>query len=279
MSTNNGRNNRQQVRTRKNILIAISALSCLLVILIVVAVVLPLLGTGNKQTNGQNDQPLNVQSSPTDGEETLTQPDSGDNTTDNSDGDDIPTEKNSILLTQGLYVVHIGNFSGRYVEDGSDAQIENVCAAIVENRGDKTLQLIQFQIICGDETYDFSLTTLPPGERAILQELNKKSLDQTESIMNSQVGVCVFFDQEPSLYEDVFAVSGADNSIELRNLTDSDIPGPIYVYYKTRTAEGYAGGITYRLTIPGIAAGGSYQAIASHFWPGSSQVMFIDYAK
>ncbi len=190
-----------------------------------------------------------------------------------------PVEQEPIFLDAELCVTHIGNFTGRYVEDGSDEQVTDVCAVQVENRGDRTVQLAQFQIISDDVTYEFLLTTLPPGQKAIVQESGRQSYTETEVAPQKIVQTLIYFDTEPSLYEEVFAVTGMENGLELRNLTDQKIEGPIYVYYKTRTADGFAGGITYRIEFPGLEAGESYQTAVQHFWLGSSQVMFIAYVQ
>lgn len=269
-------------QSKRSLMVAIEVASILLLVLIALTVVL----SRKNNTSGDKDRGQTTESTqsvgstnPSDpmqsGENTATQP-SGESQSQDSN---VPTETAPLVLEQGLYVVHMGNFSGQYVEDGSDAQLENFCAAVVENRTEKTIQLLQFKVTSGDRVYDFRLTTLPPGERAIVQDMNKASFVTSEAIMTADVELCVFFEEEPTLHEDVFAISGTEKGIELRNLTDAEIPGPIYVYYKTRTADGYGGGITYRITIPGLAANGVYSATVNHFWPGSSQVMFIDYAQ
>lgn len=269
----NNRNTSQQV-----LMIAIGGVSILLAFLIILTVSLALTkkspDNGKQTPSSQSTAPANPSEPTEPSEGFVTQP-TGDHQTSDSN---VPTADAPLVLDRGLYVVQMGNFSGRYVEDASDVQLENICAVVVENRTEKTIQLLQFKVTSDDHVYDFRLTTLPPGERAIVQDMNKASFVPSEAIMTADVDLCVFFETEPSLYEDVFAISGTENGLELRNLTDKDIAGPIYVYYKTRTADGYFGGITYRLTIPGLAAKGTYSAAVNHFWPGSSQVMFIAYA-
>lgn len=268
---------RKHNSSKQFLMVAIGAVSILLVILVVLTVVL----SRNKDTS--NDNSLNQTTQVTDATnpsapaqtETIPQPSEDSQTP----AGNVPTESSPLLLERGLYIVHIGNFSGKYVEDGSDAQLENFCAVIVENRSESTVQLLQFEVVSGEHVYDFSLTTLPPGERAIVQEKNRSTYVPNDATMVTNVDLCNFFPEEPSLHEDVFGISGTEYGIELRNLTDTDIPGPIYVYYKTRTADGYGGGITYRISVPGLEAKGVYNASVSHFWPGSSQVMFIDYVQ
>lgn len=278
------KNNKKHNDSKQSLMIAIGAVSVLLVVLVALTLILL-----NKQPDGdgadvsqsnQTTTPTNP-SEPGESGADVDQKPSGDSQPSGGSQaptGNIPTESNPMVLDQGLYVVHMGNYSGRFVEDGSDVQAENFCAAVVENRSSKTLQLLQFTITGEDQVYDFQLTTLPPGERAIVQDLNRTPFVAGNEIMTAEVALCVFFADEPSLHEDVFAVSGTENGLEIRNLTDEKIAGPIYVYYKTRTAEGYVGGITYRLTIPALDAKETYNAAVNHFWPGSSQVMFIDYA-
>ncbi len=264
---------------RKNLKIAIAVLSILLVSLVVTAIALQL-DQGDKpgDTELQTTIPSGVSGAPGDSGADATTEEPSDQPTENVQQAG-PSEDGPLYLNDELCIVHAGNFSGRYVEDGSDMEILEVFAVVVENRGNRTLQLAQFQIHDGVNTFDFRLTTLPPGERAVVQDLNKGALTDSGAHLSASVETLVHFQQEPSVHEDTFAVSGGEGYVEVRNLTDAEIPGPIYLYYKTRTADGYAGGITYRLTIPGLAAGQTYQTAAAHFWLGSSQVMFLDYAQ
>lgn len=271
-------NKKKHNTQKKSLLLAIGAVSVLLVVLLLILVSL-----AGKQTPGEDD--VIAQSNQTTSPADLDEPGQQDTNTDSQPLDDVqtsvgkvPTETEPILLTDGLYIVHMGNYSGRFVEDGSDEQLENFCAVIVENRSEHTVQLLQFTVADGDRVYDFQLTTLPAGERAIVQDLNRTSFATPKSDLAANTELCIFFDEEPTLYEEIFAISGAEYGLEVRNLTDKEITGPIYVYYKTRTADGYYGGITYRLTIPGLMAKETYNATVNHFWPGSSQVMFVDYA-
>lgn len=266
-------------QSKRSLMIAIEVASILLLALIALTVVL----SRNKNTSGDNNSVQSgqqtVSTNPSDPTKPGTNGEQPSLNAPQTPADNAPTESAPLLLQDGLYIVHIGNFSGKYVEDGSDTQLENFCAVIVENRSEKTVQILQFEVVSGEHVYDFSLTTLPPGEQAIVQELNRAAYVPSDATMVTNVDLCNFFPEEPSLHEDVFAVSGTEYGIELRNLTDADIPGPIYVYYKTRTPDGYGGGITYRISVPGLEAKGVYTASVSHFWPGSSQVMFIDYVQ
>ena len=269
---------KQNKQSRQILMGAIAVATIMLVVLIAIAIDLI-----SKEPTGDGTEATRTDSTVSVVPADPTQPDSTDDNQPSGDvvtpSANVPTESNPLMLDQGLYVVHMGNYSGRFVEDGSDVQVDNFCAVIVENRSESTLQLLQFTISDAEHEYTFQLTTLPPGERAIVQDMNRTPFVNGNGELNGNVDLCVFFDKEPSLHEDIFVISGTETGIELRNRTDSEISGPIYVYYKTRTADGFFGGITYRVTISGLGANGIFSTAVNHFWPGSSQVMFIDYVQ
>ena len=188
-------------------------------------------------------------------------------------------EEYLIDLGDDLYVLQLVNISGTFVEDGSDAKIDMVAAITVENRGDKTLQLANITLYVEGTEYAFSLTTLPPGEQAMIQETGKQTFPIMEELPGAKTSNVVFFQEEPSMHEDVFDITTEAYTITVENKTDTDIAGPIYVYYKTKGEDYYQGGITYRVQISGLEAGETYSAYAGHFYGEESQVMFVDYAE
>ena len=197
------------------------------------------------------------------------------------DGNTQTETEQDYLLSLGnqLYIQELVNITGAYVEDGTGEKVEKVAAITVENRGDKTLQLANISLQVEGVEYTFSLTTLPPGKTAMVQENQKRIFPKMDQLPDADVKRVTFFEEEPSLHRDVFEITTSAFTIEVANKSDTDIAGPIYVYYKTVEKDYFRGGITYRVHIPGIAAGETYTAYAGHFYGQESQVMYIDYAK
>lgn len=189
--------------------------------------------------------------------------------------------KRDYLLSLGnhLYIYDLVNITGTYVEDGKNQAVEKVAAITVENRSDKTLQLANIYLQVEGVEYAFSLTTLPPGETAMVQEKQKQTFPKMDKLPEVKTEYVTFFEEEPSLHKDIFEITTSAYTIKVVNKSKTDIAGPIYVYYKTVEKDYYRGGITYRVQIPGIAAGESYTAYAGHFYGEESRVMYIDYAK
>lgn len=189
--------------------------------------------------------------------------------------------KQDYLLNLGnqLYIQKMVNITGTYVENGKDEAVTKVAAITVENRSDRTLRLANISLQVEGVEYTFSLTTLPPGQTAMVQEAQKRMFPKMDQLPDANVTQVVFFEEEPSLHQNVFEITTSAFTIEVTNKTDTDIAGPIYVYYKTVEKDYFRGGITYRVHIPAIAAGETYTAYAGHFYGQESQVMYIDYAK
>jgi hypothetical protein len=78
----------------------------------------------------------------------------------------------------------------------------------------------------------------------------------------------VFFEESMDLKEDRIGLTGEAGVLRIRNLTATDIPGTVCVYYKNSADDLYYGGITYRVTVPeGIAAGETVTIPAGHYAP------------
>lgn len=206
-------------------------------------------------------------------------PDSGTQTQGN--GDMCGTDNGEYLIDLGndLYILRLVNVSGVYVEDGKDEKVESVAGITVQNRGKKTLQLANIYLYTEDGAFGFRVTTLPPGETVMVQDGDKQVFPEMEKLPEFETEHVTFFQKEPSLHKDVFEIATKPGSIEIKNISDKDIEGPIYIYYKTKTSGCYQGGITYRVQVAKLGAGESYSAYAGHFYGEESQVMFVDYAK
>jgi hypothetical protein len=65
--------------------------------------------------------------------------------------------------------------------------------------------------------------------------------------------------------------------MNVKNISDSDIEGNIYVYYKYKTQDLFYGGITFRVTVEGgLKAGEIRQLMTSHFNPDTCQVVMVE---
>lgn len=146
----------------------------------------------------------------------------------------------------GLVTVEkVGRYAGIFVEDGSDEIVSDVFAITVVNNSDKMLQYAQVVITCGGEEYTFDMSTIPAGARAQVLEKNKKALPEDLSGAQTVLTTVTEFQEEPSTYPEVFELTPFEYSVNIKNVSKSDISGDVYVYYKTKVGDLYMGGITY----------------------------------
>lgn len=180
----------------------------------------------------------------------------------------------------GLVTVEkVGRYAGIFVEDGSDEIVSDVFAITVVNNSDKMLQYAQVVITCGGEEYTFDMSTIPVGARAQVLEKDKKALPEDLSGAQTVLTTVTEFQEAPSTYPEVFELTPFEYSVNIKNISKSDISGDVYVYYKTKVGDLYMGGITYRAKVTDLAAGKEKSAYASHFYGSDSEILFVTYAK
>ena len=175
-------------------------------------------------------------------------------------------ESADIALPEGLVID----------ENGSDEILSGILMMVVTNHHQKTLQYADICLTDGTDTAVFSLSTLPPGESAVLLEQNRMTYEAGKHLTQSEMRSTVYFPEEPSLCEDKLSLQALNGVMNVTNITDEDITGDIAIYYKNASADMLYGGITYRVTIRGgLAAGEIRQIAANHFSASGSRIMFV----
>lgn len=190
----------------------------------------------------------------------------------------VPTEPFMIELEQGLAITAIEEFAGLYMEDGSDEAVQGLLMIILENRSGSDLQYAQITLEFADAQAHFEVTNLPAGGSCVLLEKNRMGYrtERPEAARAENVALIGDF----PMYEDLFEITTADGLINIRNISDADISGDIYVYYKNVGGGLYYGGITYRAKIAGgLAAGEIGQIMTNHYYEDASEILMVTYAE
>lgn len=203
------------------------------------------------------------------------------NAVDISQADSLnDSSTDEISLGKGLVVTSIDTYSGAFVEDGSDEDVEDVLMITVRNDGDKVLQYAETQLFYDDVTAEFAFSTLKPGQSVTVLEKNRLPYTEGKAVKSTSLGNVVFFEKELDLCEDKLKVSAMDGAFNVENISGQDLPGNVVIYYKNKQDGVYHGGITYRVMIEGgIENGGIKQSMSGHFTLSGSEVMFVDYVE
>lgn len=182
-------------------------------------------------------------------------------------------------LSDGLYITDVGSYAGVYMEDGSDETVSDVMMLVLENASGKDLQLARIQLVYGDFTAEFETTNVPAGESVVLLEKNRHSAPQTP-YQSAEASVVAFFDEPMSLQEDRLRITGMDGVLEVTNISEADITGDVFIYYKNAAADLLYGGITYRVRVNGgIAAGETAQITTGHYTQAGSRILWVTCAE
>lgn len=211
--------------------------------------------------------------------EPVTQPMETEPVTQPMETEPVQTETQAALDTRdfnlgyGLEITDSGKYTGIYMEDGSDEVLADVMMIIVKNNGQQDVQLARITAICGGEEYHFTLTDLPVGTQVVVLEQERRSSAQlTSAVMDT----CALFPEPVTRYEDLIRISGSAGVLNVQNISDSDLEGDVYVYYKYAGQDLYYGGITFRIRVEGgLKAGELRQITSSHYDPEGCAVVRV----
>lgn len=212
---------------------------------------------------------------------------STEGTTESTEGTETPTDPSEELPPEdtgasfpyqipeyGLVIEKMAPYSGLFVEDGSNASIENVAMLMVYNGGSTPVEYTQIRVMCGQQALTFDISALPVGERLVVQEKTGKTITDSKA---DSVSVLVVerADMEMSAGK-VKVVDNGDNTLTVQNLTDEMIP-TVRVFYKyyMEAEDLFVGGIAFTVRITRLGAGASVSVRPSHYTSNTSCVVMV----
>lgn len=175
---------------------------------------------------------------------------------------------------QPLVIHSITGYEGTYMEDGSEREVTDVAAILVENVGENMLSHANIALYSESECFLFYAQSLPPGEKTVLLEKNQQIfIDQkvTSCWASAQYASCNDL-QERFVHVRVIGM----DALELSNMTDR----PIYdlnIYHKTWSKEigAYLGGICYVTHVEKLEPGQLVLVKPNHYAYGYSRIICI----
>lgn len=198
---------------------------------------------------------------------------SGDGSITDFDNTGETIKDNYEVNDADIKIQHINSYSGIFIEDGSDVEVDNVAAIQVKNTSKKALEFAQIQIYNGDKKLVFDVSSLPANSSAIIMEKNKAPLDKSKSITygGTTGGYTNKLEKDATIkYQKV-----DNNGIKVTNKSNKNIPC-VRIFYKYKSSEGYyIGGITYTAKINNLKAKESQTIYPSHFDSDGGEIMMI----
>lgn len=173
-----------------------------------------------------------------------------------------------------ILIEGIGQYTGPFVEDGTDEPVANVLAVVVKNNSDTDVEYAEIRFLTGDGSEaEFHISALPAGKSALVLEQNRRAF-QAEDTLTFADKLYARAEEMP-LMEDQVSVTAAEGTLTLKNLTDTPL-GTVSVRYKNRLSEDcYLGGIAYSCTFDNVGAGESREVQTKHFSADNSTVLMV----
>ncbi len=173
-----------------------------------------------------------------------------------------------------LTVEKMEPYNGIFVEDGSNANIQNVAMLLVKNNGDFPVEYTQIRVMCGQEELLFDISALPAGEKLVVQERTGKAISEGKA---SSASALVVQRANMEMSENkVQVIDNGDNTLTVKNLTDKTIP-TVRIFYKyyMENEEVFVGGIAFTVRISRLGAGASMTIQPSHYTSQTSRVVMV----
>lgn len=174
-----------------------------------------------------------------------------------------------------IVIEGIGQYSGPFVEDGSDKPVANALAAVIKNDSDTVIEFAEIRFAVNDsEEAVFQISTIPAGKEVVVLEENGREyheedrLDLTDKLYAKQDFL--------SLMEDEVEITSEDGKLTVKNLTQEPL-GTVYVRYKGKiNNQYYLGGITYSCKVENVDADACVEAETKHFTAEGSQILMVE---
>ena len=198
--------------------------------------------------------------------------------TDSTDETASESAESQVIFDLGsdIKITALLSYTGAFVEDGTDDIVTDVLAIQVTNSGSEYVQAMDITLTAGETEAQFSLSTLFPGETALVLEKNRMAYSTAPEFEQAQTSTVALFDGHPGMCQEKLEIQCLDGVINVTNISGEDITGDILIYYKNYVDGLYYGGITYRVSVKGgIKAGQIYQGTAAHFKPDNSVIVFV----
>lgn len=176
-----------------------------------------------------------------------------------------------------LVIENIGQYTGQFIEDGSDKPVANVLSLLVKNNSDKVVQYGEINIkVNGNKNAVFKITNLPPKTSTLVMESTGKIEFNKDDKYKYVDSIQAKLDNMSLMKDKVQITKQEDGVIGIKNVSGKDL-GTVYVYYKYFQEGGaYLGGITYRVKFENVKAGASVEEKTSHFSKNSSEILMVD---
>lgn len=173
-----------------------------------------------------------------------------------------------------LTLEKLAPYNGTFVEDGTNANVEQVAMLMVKNDGDYPIEYTQICIEIGENKLIFDISALPKGERLVVQEKSCQKLPQGDV---TKATALVVQRAELEMAENMIRVTdNGNNSLTVENLTDETIPSTrIFYKYFMKDENLFIGGIAFTVRIRNLGSKEKMVVHPAHYNSTTGRVVMV----
>ncbi len=175
-----------------------------------------------------------------------------------------------------LVITAIGKYSGIQYDNGSNSEVDDVFAIVVQNTSDQIISYSNFNLKLNDSTTcSFSPTNIPANCSALVLPINETPLYSDVDTFKVSDGMAVLTDSLP-LLQGTVGVDYKDGEFIVTNLTDEPL-GDVYIRYKNMSqGNAYLGGMTYSVHAEDVQPYETYFVEAEKYDPEISVIISVE---
>jgi hypothetical protein len=173
-----------------------------------------------------------------------------------------------------LVIQRVANYSGIYLEDGSNSDVTDVAMMLLYNAGSQAVEFADCRLVYDDKTLEFKISALPAGGKIAVQEFNGQSCASGD-LTECRIDIATMDKMEMS-ENLVNVMDNGNNTLTITNLSEQDI-ATVRIFYKYYLADedAYIGGIAFSSALHDLKAGESYVLMPNHFSSSGSVVIMV----
>ena len=171
-----------------------------------------------------------------------------------------------------LVALELAIYEGPFREDGTDEEVAGVAALVVENAGGNLVSEGAVVLEWGEDRLVFELSALPPGERVLILEKDKKTY-RGQQLLGCYGWTREEYPEDPGF---VAVEEYGGNGLLVTNRTNDTAP-MVSIRFKSHDADSgmYIGGICYTVTVSDLQPGEKRVIKPYHYARGCSKVVCV----
>lgn len=167
------------------------------------------------------------------------------------------------VFNNDITIRNIGSYSGPFVEDGSNENVENILGVILHNNSSQMIEACLLTLQSKDGTVIQFMAASIPANSDILVLAQNRYVIQENDYFNYNNCVAAYV-EDWHRYNDLVEVKYINQAFSLTNTSNEDLD-KVYVCYKNKVNDIYFGGITYRVSFNNVLSNQTYTKKGTHF--------------